>query len=71
MNINPDICTADGTPLKAYALMSPAGVEHIGLHSSADAVWVARFGWLDQQEILRREAKGWYACEITIGRKAS
>lgn len=70
LNISPDMCDTDGKPLKPWAVICPEGVYYLGLHSSEAQCWRVALGWPSSGEINHHKQAGWYACEVTIGRKA-
>jgi hypothetical protein len=53
-------------PLRPFAVYSPRGCVHIGLHTSHADCWQIALGWPAQEEIDQHKAKGWYCVEGTF-----
>lgn len=49
-----------------WVVVSPKGVEYVGLCSDESEAWCIALGWPSAQEIADRKAQGWYACESSL-----
>ena len=54
------------TNLSTWIVVSPRGLEYIGLHDSELSAWTTALGWPDQAEIDEAKAKGWYAAKAQV-----
>lgn len=52
--------------LRAWVVVSPVGVEYLGLHSDERSAWSCALGWPSDDEIRKRQREGWYAAEATL-----
>lgn len=47
-----------------WALVSPKGIEHLGLHRCAKEVWMIALGYPDEEEVGLRMRAGWKAVPV-------
>ena len=47
-----------------WALVSPKGIEHLGLHRCAREVWMIALGYPDEEEVGLRRRAGWKAVPV-------
>jgi hypothetical protein len=52
--------------MKAFVIVSPHGLEYIGLHESSDDAWRIFLGWPTAGEVKQRIRDGWYCVEASV-----
>ena len=52
--------------LKPWAVMSPNGIEFVGLCTDEAHAWCIVLGWPSDEEIAHRKTQGWWASDATL-----
>lgn len=52
--------------LHPWVIVSPKGLDYVGLHKDESDAWEIHFGWPDQKEIANHKLAGWYAARAEI-----
>ncbi len=50
----------------AWFVVSPRGVDWLGLARDERHAWTIALGWPDDAEIAHKKAKGWHAAQATV-----
>lgn len=58
--------------MKPWAVMSPHGIEYVGLCTDETHAWHIALGWPPDEEIAQLKKQGWWASDtaVTINRRA-
>jgi hypothetical protein len=52
--------------MKVFVIVSPQGLEYIGMHESPDDAWRIHLGWPTAGEVKQRMREGWYCAEAEV-----
>ncbi len=52
--------------MKVFVIVSPQGMEYIGMHESPDDAWRIHLGWPTAGEVKQRMRDGWYCAEALV-----
>ena len=51
---------------ETYVIVSPNGLEYVGLHKSSDDTWRIFLGWPTKGEVRERLEQGWYCTKANL-----
>lgn len=52
--------------IETYVIVSPNGLEYVGLHDSSDDAWRIFLGWPTKGEVRGKLEQGWYCTKATL-----
>lgn len=52
--------------IETYVIVSPHGLEYVGLHGSSDDAWRIFLGWPTKGEVRKKLEQGWYCTKATL-----
>ena len=52
--------------IETYVIVSPNGLEYVGLHESSDDAWRIFLGWPTKGEVRERLEQGWYCTKANL-----
>ncbi len=61
---NNEVSRYSGT--KCYVIVSPRGLEYVGMHSDEKDAWRVALGWPTVGEVRLKKELGWYCAEANL-----
>lgn len=52
--------------IETYVIVSPHGLEYVGLHKSSDDAWRIFLGWPTKGEVREKLKHGWYCTKANL-----
>lgn len=52
--------------MEPWAVMSPRGIEYVGLCADETHAWHIALGWPSDEEITQLKKQGWWASDATL-----